>query len=206
MSVQSVRCPDSATARALFARLLMLRRPSRSRPSGGVGIVIGLAVWLIVMAGCQSRSHPSTDASGLPVDRPVRQSDLLRYPEAHLYYAGSHLVKIVGANQTSTRSGEEPNAAYTGAILTSAASPGQLYQWYGQQLHRRGFDPTIDYRPSTQVSGQAWQSHRRLQIQVGVFDPARLQGVNVTVPAGTIVYEVLLVGYAPGLSRSVGNE
>lgn len=179
--------------------------PAGSRAS----IAIALATTLMAMAGCHSSSQPSTDASGLPVDRPVRQTDLLRYPEVHLYYPGAHLVKTVGADQTPTRPGEEPNPAYIGAILTVAANPAQLYEWYGQQLNRQGFDSTVDFRPSTQVSGQAWQSHRRLQVQVGVFDPLRLQGdqgVSVAVPAGTIVYEVILVGYAPGLPRAVGNE
>lgn len=164
---------------------------------------------LIVAAGCHPSSHASTDGSGLPVNRPIKKADLLRYPQAHLYYAGSHLLKTVGSDQTPTRAGEEPNPAYIGAILTVAASPAQLYSWYGQQLNRQGFESTADYRPSTQISGQAWQSHHRLQIQVGVFDPLRLQadqGLTVAVPAGTTVYEVVLVGYAPGLPKTAGEK
>lgn len=164
---------------------------------------------LVALAGCHTTHRPTTDGSGLPADRPVKQADLLRYPQAHLYYPGSQLVKTVGADQTPTHPGEEPNPAYLGAILTVAASPPQLYDWYGRQLGGRGYVPAIDYRPSTQVSGQAWQSHHRLQVQVGVFDPVRLQadqGIRVAVPPGTVVYEVILVGYPPGLPKVVGDQ
>ncbi|HET6875640.1 MAG TPA: hypothetical protein VFH70_12715 [Acidimicrobiales bacterium] len=160
-----------------------------------------------VMAGCDSTGRGRLDASGLPVDRPVREADLVRQPEAHLYYPGSDRVRNIGADQTPARPGEEPNPAYLGAILAVAATPAQLYQWYGQQLGPRGFVPTADYRPSTQVSGEAWQFDRRLQVQVGIFDLQRLeadQGIRVREPDGTLVYEVVLVGYAPGLPRSGG--
>jgi hypothetical protein len=138
------------------------------------------------------------------VTRPVTEADLLGYPEARLYFPGSHLVKVVGADQSPTHPGEEPNPAFVGAILTVAATPSRLYDWYGTWLAGRGFTPATDYRPSTQTSGLAWQSHRRLQVQVGIFDPKRLesdQGLSVNSPPGTIVYEELLVGYPPGLPK-----
>jgi hypothetical protein len=114
------------------------------------------------------------------------------------------VVRSVGADQTPTHPGEEPNPAYSGAILTAKASPGSLYAWYASNLSARGFAPTTDYRPSTQVSGQAWQLHHRLQVQVGVFDPTALRTdmhITVTVPVGSLLYEAVLVGYPPGLPK-----
>lgn len=43
-------------------------------------------------------------------------------------------------------------------------------------------------------SGAAWAFHHRLQVQVGVF-------AGPPPAAGTITYEVYLVGYAPGLPK-----
>jgi hypothetical protein len=114
-------------------------------------------------------------------------------------------VRLIGSNQTPTRPGEEPDAAYTGAILTVHASSTALFAWYATMLNGRGFTPAIAHRLSTQTSGQAWQRHPRLQVQVGVFDPAALEaatGIRVGVPPGTIVYESILVGYRPGLPKA----
>ena len=150
----------------------------------------------------------AVDASGLPVHRPVLESDLRGQPGAHLYYPGSRLVSPVGADQTPTEPGQEPNPAYTGAILTVATTPARLYGWYSRQLAARGYVPTADYRPASQVSGKAWQRYHRVQVQVGVFDStghgvaAEGQGVAAAVPAGTLVYEEVIVGYPPGLPKA----
>ena len=164
----------------------------------------------MVLAGCtdgasgRAAGGAAADPSGLPTTRPILESDLDRYPQARLHYPGSRLVKAVGADQTPTRDGEEPNPAYVGGIFTVRATPTQLYRWLQATLSGEGFSPTTDYRPSTEISGQAWQRHHRLQLQVGVLDPERLradQGIEVQEPPGTIAYEALLVGYAPGLPK-----
>ena len=111
---------------------------------------------------------------------------------------------MVGADQTATHPGEEPNPAYLGGIFTVRATATELYQWFQLRLSRDGFSPAADYRPSYETSGQAWQRFHRLQVQVGVLDPQRLradQGIQVSTPPGTIAYEELLVGYAPGLPK-----
>ncbi len=161
----------------------------------------------LVLAGCtagRATPAPPVDASGLPTNRPVLRSDLVRYPQSELHYPGSHLVKAVGADQTPTHPGDEPNPAYLGGIFTVRGTPTQLYQWFQLDLSRDGFSPAADYRPSSEISGLAWQHFHRLQVQVGVFDPQKLrndQGIQVSIPPGTIAYEELLVGYAPGLPR-----
>jgi len=162
----------------------------------------------VVLAACGSGSPspatPRLDASGLPVGQPVTQAEVARFPESRLQYPGSTVVRQVGASQTPTQPGEEPNPAYTGAILTAEATPSQLYAWYGAQLKARGFVPAVDYRPGSQTSGRAWQIHHRVQVQVGVFNPTFLRpdlGIDVTLRPGDIAYEAVLVGYPPGLPK-----
>lgn len=162
---------------------------------------------MLLLAGCTAGRAPlarQMDTSGLPTSRPVIRSDLVRFPQTHLRYPGSRLVKVVGADQTPTRPGEEPNPAYIGGIFTVRATPTQLYQWFQLRLSRVGFFPTADYRPSTETSGHAWQRFHRLQVQVGVLDPQSLRadlGIRVETPPGTVAYEEVLVGYAPGLPK-----
>jgi hypothetical protein len=71
-------------------------------------------------------------------------------------------------------------------------------------LAAQGYTAATPFRPSTQTSARAWQRHHRVQVQVGVFDPAALRaatGISVPVRPGTIAYEAVLVGYPPGLPR-----
>jgi hypothetical protein len=158
----------------------------------------------LMWAGCGGSSGVKVDASGLPTNQAVTQRELLGFPETHLYYPGSTVVRKVGASQTPTHPGEEPNPAYSGAILTARTSAASLYTWYDNALTARGYTSAADYRPSSQTSGRAWQLHHRLQVQVGIFDPAALDsGLRMAgpVPAGTVVYEEILVGYPPGLPK-----
>ena len=132
------------------------------------------------------------------------ESDLATRPGAHLYYPGSTAVSRLGANQTPTEPGEEPNPAYVGSILTARVTPVQLYGWYARRLAALGYEPAAYYRPASQLSGWAWQRHHRLQIQVGIFDQRALQldqGLDVALPAGAVIYEELIVGYPPGLPK-----
>jgi hypothetical protein len=113
-------------------------------------------------------------------------------------------VRPVGASQTPTHTREEPNPAYTGAILTAPTSPAALYGWYAAALAARGYTPATPYPPSTQTSARAWELHHRIQVQVGVFDPVRLRqdtGVRVLLRPGHVAYEAVIVGYPPGLPK-----
>jgi hypothetical protein len=166
---------------------------------------VALTVASLGWTACGGPSAVKVDASGLPTNQPVTRSELQHFPESHLFYPGSTMVRQIGANQTPTSPGEEPDAAYTGAILTAPVSSTALFVWYATMLNGRGFTAAISHRLSTQTAGQAWQRHRRLQVQVGVFDPAALEaatGIRVAVPSGTVVYESILVGYRPGLPKA----
>ncbi len=108
-------------------------------------------------------------------------------------------------DQTPTHPGEEPNPAFTGAILVASTTPAALYRWYGTALDEHGFRPAPDFRPADQTSGQAWQRQTRLEVQVGVFNPVLLRqgrGVAVNLQPGQVAYEAVVVGYAPGLPRN----
>jgi hypothetical protein len=123
---------------------------------------------------------------------------LAAHRESHLYYPGSKVVRLVGSNQIAKTSEPEPDPAYAGAILTATVTADQLYAFYGQQLRARGFYTEPDYHLASQVSGRTWEVDQRVQVQVGVFDPALLeQDQNIaTAPGpGELVYEVILVGY-----------
>jgi hypothetical protein len=158
----------------------------------------------VMWAGCGGSAGVKIDASGLPTNRPVTQSDILRFPESHLYYPGSGVMRLVGASQSPTHPGEEPNTAYSGALLTAHTSPGSLFAWYQKTLATQGYTPATYYRLSSQTAGRAWQRHRRLQVQVAIYDPANLKadiGISVAPQTGTVVYEEVLVGYPPGLPK-----
>jgi hypothetical protein len=162
------------------------------------------ATVLLAIAGCAGSTGDHVDGSGLPTNRPVSQGDLSGLPGAHLYYPGSTVVQPVGASQTPTHPGEEPNPAYTGAILSAPASPAALYAWYAAALAARGYTAATSFRPSAQTSARAWQRRHRVQVQVGVFDLAALRadlGISVPVRPGVIAYEAVLVGYPPGLPK-----
>lgn len=134
----------------------------------------------------------------------MTRSELTRLPEAALRFPHSKLVKIVGMDQSPTHPGEEPNPAFSGAILTASTTPAALYSWYESALDRLGFAPTLDFRPSDQTSGHAWQLHHRLEVQVGVFDPKLLRDdarISITLRPGRLAYEAVVVGYPPGLPR-----
>jgi hypothetical protein len=138
------------------------------------------------------------------VAAPVTRADLLKFPASRIVFPNSRLLRTVGADQTPTKPGEEPNPAYVGAILVAPTTPSHLYSWYDAALSDRGFRPATDFRLATQVSGQAWQSHRRKQVQIGVYDPALVRsetGIDVVVPPGSVAYEEVFVGYPPGLPK-----
>lgn len=169
----------------------------------GVAAAVALAA-AVLLSACGSGTSAPVDASGLPIGRAVTRADLARLPDANLRYPGSTVVKLVGMNQTPNGDPEEPDPAYTGAILTAKATAAQLFAWYESMVARNGFAPAVYLRPSDQSSGEAWAFHHRLQIQVGVFDPALLKadtGISVRLPSGETVYQAILVGYVPGLPK-----
>ncbi len=120
------------------------------------------------------------------------------HSESHLYYPGSKVVRLVGSNQIAKTFEPEPDPAYAGAILTATATAAQLYAFYDQQLRAKGFYTEPDYHLSSEVSGRTWEIDQRVQVQVGIFDPALLEedeNIATSPGPGGLVYEVILVGY-----------
>lgn len=159
-------------------------------------LVIAAAVLTIAACG-SSPSRPSTDASGLPLHRPVRLSDLAGRPQARLYFPGSALEKRIGSDQTARPHADEPDPAYAASVLTAATSADQLLAWYGRTLAAEGFTPARYFLPANQSTGAAWAFHHRLQVQVGVIRSP----TSPTSTGGRLTYEVYLVGYPPGLPK-----
>ncbi len=135
---------------------------------------------------------------GLPTNRAITQAELSTHPEAQLRYPGSTLIKVVGSDEVATRD-EEPDPAYAGAILTTNATPKQLYAWYADWLSARGYRQVTYYRMSDQTSGVAWRAPGgREQVQIGVFDATQLaaqQHVSVATGVGALIYQQVFVGY-----------
>lgn len=170
-------------------------------------MVAALAVGLTACSGGAGTGTDRVDGFGLPVGQPITRAELASHPESHLFYPGSTLVRSVGSDQIANPAAGEPDPAYDGAILTVSASPDHLYSFYEQQLVARGYHSVTDYRLSSQVSGQAWEVDQRVQVQVGIFDPARLQqdqNITAVTQPGELVYEVVLVGYSKHPSGDAG--
>lgn len=169
------------------------------RATGALTLVAALLI-----GGCTGGTHTATDGSGLPTARAITRADVARLSEANLRFPGATVVKRVGMDQTPNGDPEDPDPAYTGAILTAKATPGQLFAWYDSTLTQKGFVPALYFRPGDQTSGKAWQFRHRLQLQVGVFDPVLLHasaGISPKLSPGEIVYQAVLVGYLPGLPK-----
>lgn len=134
----------------------------------------------------------------MPVNAPVTRAQLAALPEANLRYPGSVEVKSIGSDEVKTKDAE-PDPAFVGAVLTTAATEAQLYAWYTEWLTGRGYQQVTYYRMTDQVSGMAWRAPKgREQVQVSVFDPAQLasqQHIIAQAPGGGVVYEAVLVGY-----------
>lgn len=169
--------------------------PVRSLSERSSRLLAGLVILAAALLdACATSGHTTAvDASGLPVDRPVRQSDLAGRPQAHLYFPGSVIEKHTGSNQVDKPHADEPDPAYVATVLTARTTAQRLLAWYDGTLTADGYARTGYFLPSNQSTGAAWAFHHRLQVQVGVLIPPA--------PAGEITYEVYLVGYAPGLPR-----
>ena len=146
-----------------------------------------------------STGSRGVDDFWLPVGQPITRAELAAYRESHLFYPGSKVIRSIGSNQISRPSEPEPDPAYTGAILTARVTADQLYAFYEHALSPQGFHTVNDYRLSSQVSGRAWEVDQRVQVQVGIFDPAMLeedQKIATAPGPGDLVYEMVLVGYS----------
>jgi hypothetical protein len=92
--------------------------------------------------------------------------------------------------------------------LSARVDPAALYAFYNTWLTRHGFHRVIAYRPADQVTGMAWETDGRVQVQVGVYDPialARDAGVRATPPVGGVLYGLFFVGYSHHPSGDAGG-
>lgn len=80
------------------------------------------------------------DAAGLPTG-PVSFAEVDKHVEARLAYPGSRIVSRFGGAEYHHLFSGHDDAAFSGAILATAATPAQLYPWYEQWALKRGWRP-----------------------------------------------------------------
>ncbi len=111
---------------------------TRRRHGTLLGLLFLLLLLALVIAGSiglrslttgTTRPHATLDRAGLPTGS-VSYNAVNRHVEAHLYYPGSTEVSRFGSAEYHHPLSGHNDAAFTGAILTSAASPERIYLWY----------------------------------------------------------------------------
>jgi len=94
-----------------------------------LALVVAGSLGLRSLITGMGQSRATLDRAGLPTG-PVSYDEVNRHVEAHLYYPGSTQVSRFGAAEYHHPLSGHNDAAFGGAILTSTASPEQIYLWY----------------------------------------------------------------------------
>jgi len=165
------------------------------------GAILGLIVLLLALAvagslGLRSlrigaaQPRVTLDRAGLPTG-PVSYDEVNRHVEAHLYYPGSTQVSRFGSGEYHHPLSGHNDAAFAGAILTSTASPAQIYLWYQRRaLKHRWY--SHDFIPlTTQRSTEGFVRGAREIFIVAIDDPKMLgETTGRSIPQGRTVYEI----------------
>ncbi len=171
-----------------------MTRRSRGALSGLILLLLALAV--VGLLGLRSlttgTAQPRTtlDRAGLPTG-PVSYDEVNQHVEAHLYYPGSTQVSRFGSGEYHHPLSGHNDAAFAGAILTSTASPAQIYLWYQRwALRRRWY--SHDFIPlTTQRSTEGFVRGAREIFIVAIDDPKMLgETTGRSIPQGQTVYEI----------------
>ena len=149
-------------------------------------LIAGAAV---VIARHGGASTPQLDAQGLPTS-PVSYEFAKSQPESHLYYPGAKVFRVIGNGEQHFADGES-SSAFAGAILTTDASPDQIYAWYDAQISARSWKPFPMGRGGAEKTVNGYQRGSRERFSVGVDDPKLLGDVlGGKVPTGTTIFEI----------------
>ncbi len=165
------------------------------------GAILGLIVLLLALAvagslGLRSlrigaaQPRATLDRAGLPTG-PVSYAEVNRHVEARLYYPGSTAVSRFGSGEYHHPLSGHNDAAFAGAILTSAATPAQIYLWYQRWAlkHRwRSYDFLL---LSTQRSNEGFVRGTRETFVFAIDDPKILgETTGKKIPQARTVYEI----------------
>lgn len=175
----------------------MIRRPRKARSGIAALLLIALAL-AGTLTGCASPfvgvvrapTALARDAAGLPLG-PVSYAEVNKHVEAHLAYPGSTPVsRFGGAEYHHPLSGHD-DAAFSGGILATTATPRQIYLWYERWALKHGWHSHDFPSLSTQLSTEGFERGRREFFIVAIDDPQLLgETTGRKIPRGRTIYEI----------------
>jgi len=137
-----------------------------------------------------TRPHTTLDRAGLPT-RAVSYDEVNRHVEARLYYPGSTQVSRFGAAEYHHPLSGHNDAAFAGAVLTSTASPKQIYLWYQRWALKHRWYSHDFISLSTQRSTEGFVRGTREILIIAIDDPKMLgETTGEKIPQGRTVYEI----------------
>jgi hypothetical protein len=167
----------------------LVPRYVRYATSAVVATAIIVGAVLITKALTAGPASPTLDSNSLPIG-PVSYDFIHARPDASLRYPGSTIFSPFGTGERiDPVTGKQ--GAYIGAVMTTSASPDQIYEWYGTQLRGLGWTSLgAASRLGTQVSAQRYERGTRELFLVAIDDPTLLQAtIGRAPPPSVTVYE-----------------
>ncbi len=155
-------------------------------------LLLGSAWWVVRNTG--------NDSAGLP-NGPVSYAQVTAHPEAHLYYPGSRVFSPFGGPERNylTIDGREHDPAFAGAVLTSDATPAQIYLWYQLWLLKHGW---LSHGYVGSTNWKSWEGYARgtrEEFIVAMDYPNQVgETLGRTVPPARTVYEIRYTILAAG--------
>ncbi len=155
-------------------------------------VLLPLALLLLGGAWWVAR-NTGDDSAGLP-NGPVSYKQVTAHPEARLHYPGSRMFAPFGGPERNylTLDGREHDPAFAGAVLTSNATPAQIYLWYQLWLLKHGWRSWGGYAMlGTWKSDESYARGTREEFTVAMDYPTSIRDtLGRTAPPGRTVYEV----------------
>ncbi len=147
---------------------------------------------LRVMAalGVGSTPAPRGDGTGAG-SGPVTYQQVSGHAEAHLLYPGSVIVSRFGGAEYRHPLSGNVDPAFAGAVVASAATPGQIYPWYELWLLKHGWHSVGVPNVTTWLSREGYARGKR-ELFVVAMDNPRLLGETLgkRLPPGQTIYEI----------------
>lgn len=167
-------------------------------------LLLGLLTLLLAPAAVSCTASggtvPTTGAGGGLPTGAVSPQWIGAQSLAHLYYPGSHVFFVLDAGSAETAGSD---AAYAGAVLTSAATGAQIYSWYEQKLAQLGWsfvtdNGCVDGQPTCPQFGHRGHGTRET-FYLAIDNPTLLPVLIGRTPAAACtVYEIRYELFPPG--------
>ncbi len=112
-------------------------------------------------------------------------------PDAKLYYPNGKVYSQFGGDQVQTDEGL--GVAFTGSIMTTTDPPVKVYQWYHEQLIKRGWheNQLLEHaKADTQLSVNDYEKGKREIFEVAIDNPKTLgMTIGSKVPNYETIFE-----------------